>query len=63
MDALLTRLFDYQGFEGNAALAGVIATVHGRWGMRGLTAEEMGAVAAAGIIAPARNPIKPPEGH
>ena len=63
MEQKLRRLFDFQRFEENAALAGVIAAVHSRWGPRGLTAEEMESVAAAGTVAPARNPNKPLQGH
>ncbi len=49
MESLLGRLFEYQRFEGNAALAAVVDEVHARFGLRELQTEEMEYVSAAGV--------------
>lgn len=49
MDAMLKRLFDYQRFDGNPALADVIGAVHARYAARELSLDEMGLLAAAGV--------------
>ncbi len=49
MESLLSRLFEYQKFEGNAALAAVVNEVQARFGLRELQAGEMEYVSAAGV--------------
>ena len=46
---MLMSLFDFQKFEGNAALEEVIGEVHARYAARELSLEEAGMVWAAGI--------------
>ena len=60
MEALLTRLFDFQAFENNRSLRGVIDSVHARYAARELDPDEMEYVSAASgewdseiIVAPA----------
>jgi len=48
MEALLTRLFDFQAFENNSALQRVIDSVHAHYATRALDMEEMEWVSAAG---------------
>ncbi len=48
MENLLRRLFDYQKFEGNAALDAVVNAVHARYGLQELEMEDMEFVSAAG---------------
>ena len=48
MDKALKQLFDFQKFEGNSALQGVIDSVHSRYAMRELNLDEMESVSAAG---------------
>ena len=47
MEALLTRLFDFQDFENNSALQRVIDSVHARYATRALYMDEMEWVSAA----------------
>ncbi len=49
MENLLKRLFDYQRYEENAALAAVINEVHGRYALREMEMEDLQFVSAAGI--------------
>ena len=59
MEALLTRLFDFQAFENNRSLQKVIDAVHARYAARELNPDEMEYVSAASgewgpeIVAPA----------
>ena len=48
MEALLTRLFDFQAFERNRALQDVIDSVHARCEKRELDFDDMEWIAAAG---------------
>ncbi len=48
MEERLIRLFDFQGFEGNADLQAVIDAVHARYSARELSDDEADFVAAAG---------------
>ena len=48
MENKLKALFDYQKFEGNAALQSVIDSVHSRYAVRELSMDEMEFVSAAG---------------
>lgn len=48
MEATLKRLFDFQAFENNRSLQGVIDKVHARYATRELDLDEMEYVAAAG---------------
>jgi len=48
MEAILSRLFDFQAFENNHSLQGVIDSVHARFAARELDLEDMEYVAAAG---------------
>ena len=54
MENKLKALFDYQKFEGNAALQSVIDSVHSRYAVRELSMDEMEWVNAAGV--PVQNP-------
>ncbi len=49
MEDALKRLFNFQDFDGNRALQGVIDSVHARYGMRELSLDEMEFVSAAGV--------------
>ncbi len=49
MENLLKRLFDYQRYEENAALAAVINEVHGRYALREMEMEDLQYVSAAGV--------------
>lgn len=49
VEQTLGRLFDYQRFEANADLQRVIDATHTRYAIRGLSLEEMGCIAAAGV--------------
>ena len=49
MENKLKALFDYQKFEGNAALQSVIDSVHSRYAVRELSMDEMEWVNAAGV--------------
>ena len=50
MENILKRLFDYQRFEGNAALQQIIHSVHARYtARRQLEPDELEYIAAAGI--------------
>ncbi len=49
MENRLIGLFEYQKFEGNAALAAVIDEVHARYAVRDMDFQEMESVSAAGI--------------
>lgn len=48
MDNFLKSLFDYQMFEEQKDLQSVIDSVHARYTMKELTADDLGYVAAAG---------------
>lgn len=48
MEKMLKALFDYQGFEGNADLEGVIESVHNRYDSQVLRLDDLATVAAAG---------------
>ena len=56
MESKLKTLFDYQKFEGNAALQQVIDSVHARYASRELNLEEMEWVNAAGTP---HQPVRP----
>ena len=56
MENKISRLFDYQKFEGNAELQQVIDGAHERCRARALSLDEMEWVNAAGAPQP---PIKP----
>jgi len=59
MENKLKALFDYQKFEGNAALQSVINSVHSRYAVKELSMEEMEWVSAAGEpTAPVENEDK-----
>ncbi len=58
MENKLKALFDYQKFEGNAALQSVIDSVHARYAARELSLDEMEFVNAAGPAVPPVNPEK-----
>ncbi len=58
MERKLRQLFDYQVYAGNAALQGVIDSVHARYTARELNLEDMTWVSAAGT-AETPNPMKP----
>ena len=58
MENKLKALFDYQKFEGNAALQSVIDSVHARYAARELSLDEMEFVNAAGQAVPPVNPEK-----
>ncbi len=49
MENLLMKLFDYQKFEGNSELQGLIDSVHARYTVKELDLEDMEWIAAAGI--------------
>ncbi len=49
MERKLKSLFDFQKFEGNPALQGVIDSVHSRYSARELNLDELEWVNAAGI--------------
>jgi len=49
MENKLKALFDFQKFDGNAELQGVIHSVHSRYQKRELGLDEMEMVNAAGI--------------
>ena len=49
VEQTLERLLDYQRFEANADLQRVIDATHTRYAIRGLSLEEMGCIAAAGV--------------
>lgn len=53
MSGKLTKLFDFQRFEGNKELQQVIDTVHARYAVRELEMDEMEMISAAGV------PVKP----
>jgi hypothetical protein len=53
MSGKLTKLFDFQRFEGNKELQQVIDTVHARYAVRELEMDEMERISAAGV------PVKP----
>ena len=59
MEKKLRSLFDYQKFENNADLRGVIDDVHSRYpqygGLRELKLEDMEQIAAAGVPYQKRN--------
>ena len=48
MEKKLKAMFNYQKFDRNADLQQVIDSVHDKYGMRELSLDEMGMVAAAG---------------
>ena len=48
MESLLTRLFDFQCFEGNFSLQRVIDSSHSRYAAKQLDLEDLEWVAAAG---------------
>ena len=48
MENRLKKLFDFQKFEGNASLQGVIDDVHARYAMKELDMDDMEWVSAAG---------------
>ena len=54
LEDLLKALFEYQSFEQNAELQGVIDKVHARYASRMLSDEEADWVAAAGMPETAR---------
>lgn len=49
MEKKLSRLFDYQKFADNPELRQVIDSVHARYAVRELSAEDMEIVNAAGV--------------
>ncbi len=49
MENRLKELFDYQLFEGNAALQAVIDSVHRHYAVRELDLSELATVSAAGM--------------
>ncbi len=61
-EEMLSRLFDYQKFEGNGALAAAVDAVHSRYGVREMAAEEMDFVSAAGTADLRRNGADPDNG-
>ena len=61
MEKKLSRLFDFQKFEGNEDLQQVIDTVHARRKLRTLTMDEMEMVNAAGVPMPVEMPLLPDE--
>ena len=61
MERKLSRLFDYQKFEGNDDLQQIIDAVHDRRRFRTLTLEEMEMVNAAGEPMPVEMPLLPDE--
>ena len=64
MERTLKNLFDYQKFEGNAALQSVIDSVHSRYPVRELNMDEMEWVNAAGTLTarPAKEDGSEPDG-
>jgi hypothetical protein len=52
----LTRLFDYQLFEGNVKLQQVIHSVHERYRAKELSLDDLEMIAAAGTAGSADNP-------
>jgi hypothetical protein len=50
MERKLRGLFDYQKFEGNKSLQGVIDSVHSRYQTRELSFEDMEQISAAGLV-------------
>ncbi len=48
MEKVLNQLFDYQAYEANPALEGVINAVHSRYARRELSLDDLDMVAAAG---------------
>ena len=52
-------LFDYQRFDGNAALQRVIDSVHARYAGKALSLDEMEQISAAGISHAAPEQKKP----
>ena len=52
MERKLRGLFDYQKFEGNPALQGVIDSVHSRYQTRELNLDDLEQVFAAGTPVP-----------
>ena len=50
MEKKLSRLFDFQRFEGNASLQQVIDDVHSRYALKELDLDDMEWVSAAGSI-------------
>ena len=59
LEDLLKALFEYQSFEQNGELQGVIDRVHTRYGTRMLSDEEADWVAAAGMPETARKRSDP----
>lgn len=49
MERKLSKLFDYQKFEGNASLQSVIDSVHRRYAIKELDDDDLFYVAAAGV--------------
>ena len=62
MEKILWQLFDFQRFEGNASLGGVIDAVHARRAARELTPDETEWIAAAGTAEIKRNAEKKENG-
>ena len=48
MERKLSKLFDFQKFEGNRELQQVIDSVHAKYAVRKLSLDDMEAIAAAG---------------
>ena len=48
MERKLSKLFDFQKFEGNRELQQVIDSVHAKYAVRTLSLDDMEAIAAAG---------------
>ena len=63
MEKKLSRLFDYQKFEGNSDLADIIADVDSRYPKaQMLSDDELGMVAAAGKVDELQKDKASPEG-